>query len=309
MSKLNSLLRLLALTLLAGTAAAETATSPAISPKGRVANVALHSAILGRDVPLHVWLPPGYDEPANAGKKYPVMYLLDGKKMFDAVTDVKSELHLDASLDRLSAEGKLPPIVVVGIEQSDNDGTRRDEYTPYRDVFLASDGFETHGQRLPDFLVTEVLPKIGAAFRVSENWRERGIGGLSYSGAASLYVLMRLPTVFGLAVIESPSLQVGNGQLLRDTMFLTSAGVRVAIGVGTREAGPKESERLNGDGLLIGDCNRWFVRSCETLATNLRALAIPPEVQLVVEEGAQHKAEAWARRIPQDLVFLFKTPL
>ncbi len=33
---------------------------------------------------LRVWLPPGYNDPGNVTKKYPVLYILDGKSAFDA---------------------------------------------------------------------------------------------------------------------------------------------------------------------------------------------------------------------------------
>ena len=35
---------------------------------------------------LRVWLPPGYDDPANAGLRYPVFYLNDGQNLFEPET-------------------------------------------------------------------------------------------------------------------------------------------------------------------------------------------------------------------------------
>src|SRR6202158_4420534 len=35
---------------------------------------------------LRVWLPPGYDDPANAELHYPVLYLNDGQNLFEAST-------------------------------------------------------------------------------------------------------------------------------------------------------------------------------------------------------------------------------
>ena len=34
---------------------------------------------------LRVWLPPGYDDPANADRHYPVLYLNDGQNLFEDV--------------------------------------------------------------------------------------------------------------------------------------------------------------------------------------------------------------------------------
>ena len=35
---------------------------------------------------LRVWLPPGYDDPENSIKRYPVLYLNDGQNLFEAST-------------------------------------------------------------------------------------------------------------------------------------------------------------------------------------------------------------------------------
>lgn len=281
--------------------AAEAPVLPAV--KGRVVALTLHSVVLGRDVPLHVWLPPGYDDAASAATKYPVMYMLDGAEMFDAVAGEKKSMHLDATLERLTTEGKIGPIIVVAIDQPTTPEERGREYIPYRDPYNAPDGVAPHGNLLPEFLIAEVLPKISAGFRVTDDAGKTGIGGLSYSGAAALYVLIQRPAMFGLALIESPSLQVGNGQLLRDTINLTGAGRRVAIGVGTRELGQNEDELAFG--FRKGDINRAAVHMNEILAAHLRAAAVPPEVQLTIEEGAEHKGEAWAGRYAKDFVFLF----
>lgn len=279
---------------------AETPPAPA---KGHIVTTTLHSVVLGRDVALHVWLPPGYDAPANAQTKYPVMYLFDGKDVFDAVGDGKEKVHLDVALDRMVGDGTLRPVVVVAMEQLLDYVARAREYAVYRDVFNAPDGPEPHGQRLPDFIRGEVMPKIAAAFRVSAESTQTGIGGYSYGGAAALYLLMRCPMTFGLGSLESPSLQLGNGQLLRDTVYLASGGNRVAIGVGTKELG--EDEDTVSFGRTKREYNRGWVRSCETLAANLRAAFVPPEVRLEIEDNAGHNTASWGRRLPGDLVFLF----
>jgi enterochelin esterase-like enzyme len=264
-----------------------------------VVTTTLHSVVLGRDVALHVWLPPGYEQPADSEKKYPVIYLFDGTNLFDAAGDAKEKMHLDASLDRLVSEGSLRPIIVVGIEQPNDSAARAEEYKVMRDPYVAPDGPEPHGARLPDFLRAEVMPKIAGMFRVSSEASQTGIGGLSYGGAAALYVLMHCPTTFGLAVIESPSLQLGNGQLLRDSVYLLGCGERVAIGIGTAEI--TASDKVP----RTPELNRGWVRACETLAANLQAAYAPAQVRLEIDPDASHDFTAWARRFPRDLVFLF----
>ena len=43
------------------------------------------------------------------------------------------------------------------------------------------------------------------------------IGGSSYGAVAALYALLTRPDLFSAGLIASPSLAIGNGQLLRDT--------------------------------------------------------------------------------------------
>src|ERR1700676_916321 len=61
------------------------------------------------------------------------------------------------------------------------------------------------------------------------------IWAASYGGVAALYTLIHRPDLFGSAIIESPALEVGNGELLRDTEFLVRTPSRIAVGAGTAE--------------------------------------------------------------------------
>src|SRR5512136_1615537 len=44
----------------------------------------LRSRIFGNTRTIRVLVPPGYDAPENRGRRYPVLYLLDGQNLFDA---------------------------------------------------------------------------------------------------------------------------------------------------------------------------------------------------------------------------------
>ena len=79
----------------------------------------LASATLHTTRNVRVWLPPGYNDPANAAKKYPVLYLLDGESAFDACTAFKhDEVHADETLTELIASGRIPPVIAVGIDSA-----------------------------------------------------------------------------------------------------------------------------------------------------------------------------------------------
>src|SRR5579862_5242053 len=72
---------------------------------------------------LRVWLPPGYDDEGNAGHRYPVLYLNDGQNLFESSSAFAGvEWQADETADRLIREGAIPPMILVGM---DNTGKNR----------------------------------------------------------------------------------------------------------------------------------------------------------------------------------------
>src|ERR1700692_2642121 len=66
---------------------------------------------------LRVWLPPGYDDPANLRRYYPVLYLNDGQNLFEAATSFTGiEWQVDETADRMIRESAIPPMIVVGLD-------------------------------------------------------------------------------------------------------------------------------------------------------------------------------------------------
>lgn len=282
-------------------AAADPALPTTIS--GEIGALTLPSKILDREVKLWVWLPPGYHDAANAARKYPVLYLLDGDDMFDAKISPRGrDYQVDEILTRLIGEGKIEPVIAVAIgKHPANDippgEGRHDEFLPYPDPQFFPDRAYPRGQVYPRFLVTEALPFIAGRYHVTDDYKQTAIAGVSYGGVAALYALIQQPRKIGRAIIESIAPQVGNGQLVRDTEHLFFGGDRVALGVGTEETGPENPKH-----------NQAWVRSVETIARNLEAADLPPKVQLTVEPGGRHGGAAFTRRLPADLIFLFGVP-
>src|ERR1700722_11833058 len=58
---------------------------------------------------LRVWLPAGYDDAENAGRRYPVLYLNDGQNLFEASTAFAGvEWQVDEMAERLIREQAIP---------------------------------------------------------------------------------------------------------------------------------------------------------------------------------------------------------
>ena len=102
---------------------------------------------------LRVWLPPGYDNPQNAGRRYPVFYLNDGQNLFEPATSFNGvEWQVDETSDRLIREGIVPPLIVVGLDNAGKDRSR--EYMPHRSLQPVI--MRVQGSHYPDFLIVVV---------------------------------------------------------------------------------------------------------------------------------------------------------
>ena len=98
--------------------------------------------------------------------------------------------------------------------------------------------------------------------------------------------------MFGYGLIESPSLQVGMGQLVRDTSPLIALPNRVFIGFGGQEGGADMNQKMVG-----------LVRSVQA---NFRAAGYDDSnLRVVIQPDAKHDEPAWAQRFPDAIKFLF----
>ncbi len=257
--------------------------------------IPLQSKVYGDKRFLRVWLPPGYSEPAAASKRYPVLYLFDGQLLFDRCTSESfpDEWHVDETMTDLIAKNAVAPVIVVGIDHA-GPAERTDEYSRYSAVANAP-------QKLSAFMATEVLPLIDTHYRTMTDRTHRGVGGASLGSLAALTLLLDQPDTFGLGMLESTSLQNGNGRVLQETSPVVQGPLRVSIGVGTEEVPPQEAAAHG-----FPSFDEAFVTMSQTLAQNLKkSLMNRPEVKLTVEQHAHHQPQYWAERFGPAVSFLF----
>lgn len=163
------------------------------SHSGRVDLVQFDSRVL-RGNPLAdpsvrivpVYVPPGYDEAANARRRYPVAYMLTG---FTG----KGTMLLNASgwgetlaqrMDRLIRSGKVQPMIVV----------MPDCFTAYGgSQYLDS---SAHG-RYETHLIRELIPSIDRTYRTKAAREHRTVLGKSSGGFGAIVLGLRHPKVFG----------------------------------------------------------------------------------------------------------------
>jgi predicted alpha/beta superfamily hydrolase len=155
---------------------------------------------------VHVYLPPSY--PRSPNKKYPVLYLHDGQNVFSfAGTNIAfgwGSWELDKTADRLSADGKMPEIIMVGI---DNAGMQR--YAEYCGAHHPSDAHtNTLYENYAAFLIKDLKPRIDTEFRTRAGAPDTAVMGSSMGGICSLILAWEHPEVFGGAASLSGAYMV-----------------------------------------------------------------------------------------------------
>ena len=237
---------------------------------------------------LLVYLPPDYEKKPN--ERYPVLYMQDGQNLFDDATSFAGEWHADETAERLIKEGKIPPLIIVGIENAGGD--RVDEYTP-----VSSRGEGGRGALYAKFVVEEVKPFIDKTYRTKPDRASTGIGGSSLGGLISLYIVKQYPSVFGRCAAVSPSLWWNLGQFLAEAQAdaTWARGTRIWFDMGTKE----DEQNVMVSQMRINDCTD-FARSLERAG-----LKREQDFTWRKVDGAMHNEAAWADRFDEMLIYLY----
>jgi predicted alpha/beta superfamily hydrolase len=271
----------------------EQAVSDPIRATGATGDLRIHefrSRIFRNTRFLRVWLPPGYEDPQNQSRHYPVLYLNDGQNLFESSTAFGGvEWQADETADRLIREGAIPPIIIVGIDNTGKDRLR--EYMPHRSMNPMM--LRVQGRYYPDFLTKEVMPFVEKNYRIAAGPENTGLGGSSLGALIALHTVIVRPDLVGKLLLESPSLWVSNRQIIKESRKVRIWPERIFFGVGTSEAGDATRSRT-----VVDDVR-------ELAAIIRRAVLSEKRLQVTIAEGATHSESAWAARFPQALRFLF----
>lgn len=235
----------------------------------------VHSQFLVHDRDVIVWFPPGYE--ARPTKRYPVLYMHDGRQVFDPTTSTwGKDWQVDDLAQDMILNGELEPFIVVAADCTD---ARFDEYSPAR-----------KGDDYLRFLIEELKPRVDATWRTDPE--RSAIAGSSMGGLISFYAGWKHPGVFEGAACLSPAfaeryghecfqmVEAARGRLPDLKLFLSCGG-----------AGDLEGKLLDGT-LKMADL--------------LRNVGYPEaKLSVRIESWAEHNEEAWARMTPHWLRFLY----
>jgi len=146
-------------------------------PRGEIHHHFYKSAVANDQRDFYVYTPPGYDP--RAKQSYPVLYLMHG--FSDDASGWTAVGRANVILDNLIAQGKSKPMIIVMPL-----GYGAPEIVVPGPGAFAPELRKLNYDRFSQALLTEVMPQVEAAYRVSKDRNSRAIAGLSMGGAESL---------------------------------------------------------------------------------------------------------------------------
>jgi len=143
--------------------------------RGKVEEFTSHSEILNNDRQILVYTPHKY---SLKHSPYHFLLLFDGI-LFEEIAKVSS------TLDNLIADNKIPPVVVIMVENFINISlAQRAGELPPNPQFL-------------EYIIKELLPWGHENFNITTNPSQSVIIGASYGGIASAFIAFKHPEIFG----------------------------------------------------------------------------------------------------------------
>jgi enterochelin esterase-like enzyme len=143
-------------------------------PPGRKTQQKFKSQTLSSEYPLSIYTPGGYDQ---TDRRCWLMIAFDG-----------GFRRMDVTLDNLLAAGKIPPLVVVGVQNLSSKSRMRD--------LNGSDEFAA-------FLAKELVPWARKTYRVYDDPAHTIVGGISLGGKMATYCGLKHSQVFGKVLSQS----------------------------------------------------------------------------------------------------------
>jgi enterochelin esterase-like enzyme len=140
---------------------------------------------------LYVYLPPGYDDPANAGRRYPVVYLLHGYP--GRAADWFTAGQAGTAMDLLVSRHLVPPMILASPDAAAGRGL-------YDSECLNAVG----GPAEDTFLTGTVVSWVDGHYRTIRDRSARAIGGMSSGGYCALNLGLRHTDRFSVILAMQP---------------------------------------------------------------------------------------------------------
>ena len=229
---------------------------------------------------VRVLVPSGYDE--TRPDPYPLLLVHDGQNLFaqGSTAPGGGSWRVDLAIERLVAAGRIPPLLVAGIDHAGVD--RIDEFSP------TSAGRSGAGRaaEYARMVVADILPRLSADHHVRVDANGLGIGGSSMGGLVTLWMAILFPGLFGRLIVMSPSLWWDHRVVLRHLRKHELEPLpRIWI-----DAGRREGAAVTRDARELHRILRRQSRSA---------------VRYVEDPRGDHSEASWGRRFPEAVEWLY----
>lgn len=217
---------LLALALAAGACALPSATAK-VTPLDHLPSMAgdyfpIRSQEADHDYHIYVRLPQDYAK--EPGRRYPIVYLLDGDGLFGSIAGNHIYLTID---------DKLPEAIVVGIAYGSFDKPTNRRHI---DFMPPGPGLKPDEARIADFhrfLERELIPAVEGRYRADPS--RRILFGQSRGGALILYSAFTSPDLFWARIASNPSWTPGREIFYGPPARASRTDLQLMIAIGTAE--------------------------------------------------------------------------
>jgi len=164
-------------------------------------SLTISSKFVNEDRVINVWVPPVYEQTSDS---FPVLYMPDG--------GIKEDFpHIANTLAKLIEEKKIPPFILVGIENTERgrDLTGFSEAEYDKQFCPVTDG----AKEFRAFISEELIPEINKKYRTQN---KKGIIGESLAGLFVMETFFVKPEIFDFYIAMDPSLWWNNQYLVNN---------------------------------------------------------------------------------------------
>jgi len=242
---------------------------PAVaSAKPRVEAMTIADKTYGKERRVWVYTPPGY----SAKQTYGLVVFLDGESYLD-------ELPGTATLDTLITAGKIPPVVAVLVDTSDN-----------------RLGDLANRMKFADFAAKDLMPWVQSKWHAGADPTHVVVAGYSAGGLGAAYLGFRHPELFGNVLSQSGAFWRGNEGASEPAEWLTAqfkASRRLPVRFYLDIGGGETHKAANG--VVFIDANRRLRDVLQTKGYTVQYSEVP---------NAMHEPGHWAAALPGGLLYL-----
>ena len=136
------------------------------------------SSSMGIDVGYYIYLPPGYYQPENKQRRYPVVYNLHGGRPGGEYKMILIHRFVEAAI----LAGEIEPVIYVFPNGGPMSWYNYPQY------------FNGRGE---DVFIQETVPHIDKQFRTIARREGRGLQGYSQGGRGTVRIMFKYPELFG----------------------------------------------------------------------------------------------------------------